>query len=66
MYTKIQGENWVWNLISSYFLFLGPFFLVGTILNFVAVGYGSSTALPFGTVVIILLILTLGNGGLTP
>jgi hypothetical protein len=32
---------------------------VGTFLNFVAVAYNSSTALPFGTVVVILLILTL-------
>ncbi len=33
---------------------------MGTFLNFVAVAYNSSTALPFGTVVVILLILTLG------
>ncbi len=33
---------------------------IATFLNFVAVAYNSSTALPFGTVVIILLILTLG------
>ncbi len=34
---------------------------MGTFLNFVAVAYNSSTALPFGTVVVILLILTLGQ-----
>jgi hypothetical protein len=34
---------------------------MGTFLNFVAVAYNSSTALPFGTVVVILLILTLGD-----
>ena len=34
---------------------------MGTFLNFVAVAYNSSTALPFGTVVVILLILTLGT-----
>ena len=50
MYTKMEGQNWVWGLLLSYFLFLGPFFLVGSFLNFVAVGYNSSTALPFGTV----------------
>jgi len=59
MYTKMEGQNWVWALLLSYFLFLGPLFLVGTFLNFVAVAYNSSTALPFGTVVVILLILTL-------
>lgn len=59
MYSKLEGTNWVWSLLLSYFLFLGPFFVTATFLNFVAVAYNSSTALPFGTVVIILLILTL-------
>jgi len=58
-YTKMQGQNWVWAVVGSYLLFLGPFFVICTFLNFVAVGYNSSTALPFGTVIIILLILTL-------
>ena len=59
LYTKIEGSNWVWALVTSYLLFLGPFFIMATFLNFVAVAYNSSAALPFGTVVIILLILTL-------
>lgn len=59
MYTKLEGQSWVWALMLAYFLFLGPFFVVGTFLNFVAVAYNSSAALPFGTVVVILLILTL-------
>mmetsp|Transcript_10305 Transcript_10305/g.24091 ORF Transcript_10305/g.24091 Transcript_10305/m.24091 type:complete len:597 (+) Transcript_10305:111-1901(+) len=59
MYAKLEGANWVWGLVLSYLLFLGPFFVVGTFLNFVAVGYNSSAALPFGTVVVIVLILTL-------
>mmetsp|Transcript_19511 Transcript_19511/g.54326 ORF Transcript_19511/g.54326 Transcript_19511/m.54326 type:complete len:583 (-) Transcript_19511:43-1791(-) len=59
MYAKLEGSNWVWALLLSYFLFLGPFFVIATFLNFVAVAYNSSTALPFGTVVVILLILTL-------
>jgi len=59
MYSKLEGQNWVWSLMLAYFLFLGPLFVVATCLNFVAVAYGSSAALPFGTVVVILLILTL-------
>lgn len=59
LYTKMDGQSWVWALMLAYFLFLGPFFVVGTFLNFVAVAYNSSAALPFGTVVVILLILTL-------
>jgi transmembrane 9 superfamily protein 1 len=67
MYTKLEGKSWVWALMLAYFLFLGPFFVVGTFLNFVAVGYNSSAALPFGTVVVILLILTLVRSArLTP
>jgi len=58
-YAKLQGEQWVWALVCSYFLFLGPFFLTCTFLNSVAWGNNSSTALPFGTIVIIILILTL-------
>ncbi len=30
MYAKLEGSNWVWSLLLSYFLFLGPFFLVST------------------------------------
>jgi hypothetical protein len=59
MYAKMEGQSWVRGLVVSYLLFLGPFFLVSTFLNFVAVGYTSSAALPVGTVVVILLILTL-------
>eukprot|EP00001_Collodictyon_triciliatum_P115752 20306_5 len=55
----MEGKSWVWALMLAYFLFLGPFFVMGTFLNFVAVAYNSSAALPFGTVVVILLILTL-------
>ena len=50
LFCLVYRQNWVWALLLSYFLFLGPFFIVGTFLNFVAVGYNSSTALPFGYV----------------
>jgi transmembrane 9 superfamily protein 3 len=37
-------------------LFPGFIFLLGFLLNFVAIGYHSLTAVPFGTVVVIILI----------
>ena len=39
---QMEGQSWVWALMLAYFLFLGPFFGVGTFLNFVAVAYNSS------------------------
>ena len=39
---QMDGQSWVWALMLAYFLFLGPFFVVGTFLNFVAVAYNSS------------------------
>ena len=28
MYSQMEGQSWVWALLLSYFLFLGPLFLV--------------------------------------
>merc|ERR1711871_165443 len=64
-YQKLGGSNWVRCTVVSWLLYLGPFFFVATCLNFVAVAYKSSVALPFGTVVIILLILALVSLPLT-
>jgi hypothetical protein len=58
-YAKLDGVHFPMALALSYGLFLGPLFVVGAALNMVAVAYGSSTALPFGTVLVILLLLTL-------
>jgi hypothetical protein len=58
-YQKLGGTNWTRCTLAAYFLYLGPFFVVATILNFVAISKNSSIALPFGTVCVILLILLL-------
>ncbi len=58
-YQKLGGTNWTRCTLVTYFLYLGPFFVVATLLNFVAVSKNSSIALPFGTVCVILLILLL-------
>ncbi|XP_060573634.1 transmembrane 9 superfamily member 1-like [Ruditapes philippinarum] len=54
MYKKMGGENWVWNINLTSALFAFPFFLVWAIVNTVAWGYGTTQALPFGTIVLLM------------
>jgi hypothetical protein len=58
-YQKLAGTNWTRCTLATYFMFIGPFFVVATLLNFVAISKNSSVALPFGTICVILLILLL-------
>jgi len=51
LYKKMGGLAWVHNVLLTMTLFVGPFFLVWAFLNTVAIGYGSTAALPFGTIV---------------
>jgi transmembrane 9 superfamily protein 1 len=53
MYKKMGGENWVWNINLTSALFAGPFFVVWSFVNSVAWAYGSTQALPWGTVVLL-------------
>ena len=39
-------------------MYAGPLFLIGSVLNVVAVSYGATTALPFSTIMAIILIYT--------
>ncbi|KAI4365802.1 hypothetical protein MLD38_021759 [Melastoma candidum] len=59
MYCQLEGTNWVRNLLLTGFLFCGPLFLTFCFLNTVAIAYKSTAALPFGTIVVIVLIWTL-------
>lgn len=58
-YQQLEGANWVRNLLLTGCLFCGPLFLTFCFLNTVAIAYNSTAALPFGTIVVILLIWTL-------
>ncbi|KAI5069312.1 hypothetical protein GOP47_0015613 [Adiantum capillus-veneris] len=58
-YRQMEGIHWVRNLILTGFLFCGPFFLTFCFLNTVAIAYNSTAALPFGTIMVILLIWAL-------
>ncbi|KAI4374466.1 hypothetical protein MLD38_012457 [Melastoma candidum] len=59
VYCQLEGTNWVRNLLLTGFLFCGPLFLTFCFLNTVAIAYKSTAALPFGTIVVIVLIWTL-------
>ena len=54
MYKVLGGDNWVWNLNLTSCLFAAPFFLVWAFVNSVAWGYGTTQALPWQTVVLLM------------
>ncbi|CAG7895084.1 unnamed protein product [Brassica rapa] len=58
-YCQLEGKNWVRNLLLTGGLFCGPLFLTFCFLNTVAIAYSATAALPFGTIVVIVLIWTL-------
>ncbi|GMH16117.1 hypothetical protein Nepgr_017958 [Nepenthes gracilis] len=58
-YCQLEGKNWVRNLLLTGCLFCGPLFLTFCFLNSVAIVYNATAALPFGTIVVIVLIWTL-------
>ncbi|KAK9996727.1 hypothetical protein SO802_021413 [Lithocarpus litseifolius] len=58
-YCQLEGTNWVRNLLLTGCLFCGPLFLMFCFLNTVAIAYNATAALPFGTIVVIVLIWTL-------
>ncbi|CAM6118491.1 unnamed protein product [Calypogeia fissa] len=65
LYSQLGGEKWVRNLLLTGSLFCGPLFLVFCFNNTVAIFYGSSQALPFGTMVVIAIIWALVTFPLT-
>ncbi|KAI9087924.1 hypothetical protein K1719_030254 [Acacia pycnantha] len=58
-YCQLEGTNWIRNLLLTGFLFTGPLFLTFCFLNTVAIAYNATVALPFGKVMVIVLIWTL-------
>lgn len=53
------GGRWAWNLVLAACLFPVPFFCTFCFLNTVAIAYDSTAALPFGTIVIVILLWAL-------
>lgn len=55
-YKILGGTSWVRNTLLTATLFCGPLLVTFSFLNTVAIVYRSTAALPFGTIVVILLI----------
>lgn len=64
-YKQFGGTNWVWNTILCAVLFPGPLFIMFAILNTIAFSHGSISALPIGTIIVILLLYVLVTFPLT-
>ncbi|KDP33127.1 hypothetical protein JCGZ_13574 [Jatropha curcas] len=56
-HNKFAETGWKRSVILTGILYLGPLFVILSILNIIAVSYGATAALPFGTIMVILLIL---------
>ncbi|CAF1089492.1 unnamed protein product [Adineta steineri] len=54
VYRQLQGEYWTWNIILTANLFTIPFFIIWCIINSFAWAYGTTQALPFTTVLILI------------
>ena len=63
--TAPAGTNWVRNVLTTTLLFCGPLLAMFSYLNTVAWAYGTTAALPFGTIVIIIVIWALVTFPLT-
>eukprot|EP00744_Colponema_vietnamica_P011192 GILI01015742.1.p1 GENE.GILI01015742.1~~GILI01015742.1.p1 ORF type:complete len:585 (+),score=186.98 GILI01015742.1:31-1785(+) len=55
VYISLGGLKWAWNIILTSCLFPAPLFVVWAFLNTVALIYSSTAALPFSTILVILL-----------
>ena len=54
LYKQMKGTQWVWNTILTAVLFPGPIVIVFMITNSIAWGNKSTSALPFGTIVLLM------------
>ncbi|KAM7437452.1 Transmembrane 9 superfamily member 1 [Porites harrisoni] len=55
-YRNIGGTNWVWNVVLTTSLFSVPFFVIWSIINSIAWYYQSTQALPYTTIILLMLI----------
>ena len=54
LYKQMKGTQWVWNTILTAILFPGPIVIVFMVTNSIAWGNKSTSALPFGTIVLLM------------
>jgi len=58
-FKQMGGEKWAWNIVLVAALFIGPVLIVFAYVNTVAIAYNATSAVPFGTIMIIVAILSL-------
>ncbi|KAA8549864.1 hypothetical protein F0562_001548 [Nyssa sinensis] len=58
-YSQFSETGWERSVLLTGILYLGPLFITVSILNTVAIFYGATAALPFGTIVVIFLVYAL-------
>lgn len=56
LYKSLEGLNWVWNIVMTSCVFSVPFFVIWSVTNSVAWYTGSTQALPFTTIVLLMLV----------
>ncbi|KAI4368707.1 hypothetical protein MLD38_017234 [Melastoma candidum] len=56
LYCQFAERGWEWTVLATGIVFLGPSSIILFALNTVSMTYGATAALPFGTILIILLI----------
>ncbi|XP_022790975.1 transmembrane 9 superfamily member 1-like [Stylophora pistillata] len=54
-YRKIGGTNWVWNVVLTTSIFSVPFFMIWSVINSTAWYYQSTQALPYTTIILLML-----------
>ncbi|KAG7402205.1 hypothetical protein PHYBOEH_005768 [Phytophthora boehmeriae] len=56
LYRQLGGQRWVWNILLCVLVIPGPLVAIFSFLNSVAIWNDSSAALPFGTIMIVLIL----------
>lgn len=64
MYRQLQGEHWTWNIILTANLFTIPFFVIWSVINTFAWAHGTTQALPYTTVLILVFMWLFGKHSL--
>lgn len=65
MYVQLGGDKWATNAVLTACLFAAPVFIVFCITNTIAIFYGASAAMPFGTIMIVIFLWALVTFPLT-
>eukprot|EP00050_Salpingoeca_kvevrii_P007528 m.296863 g.296863 ORF g.296863 m.296863 type:complete len:593 (+) comp13477_c0_seq1:41-1819(+) len=56
LYRQMDGQSWVWNIVVTACVFSVPFFVIWSVVNSVAWYQGSTQALPYTTIILLMLI----------